>query len=192
MGWYALFVETGKEEQVKKHINNTMSSSNTSIPYELLIAKREVREKKDGMVRTVVKRMFPGYILLETEEILKFYLKLKTTRCEHYFGVLRNGSYFKEVRLEEISNIIYMSNSDGVIGSSDVFVENDRILVKKGPLTNYDGFIKKVDRRKHRVKVLFMFNGEKHYIDLSVNFIDKFDDSISNKEIPFFASKYFL
>ena len=37
-----------------------------------------------------------------------------------------------------------------------------------------------------------MFNGEKHYIDLSVNFIDKFDDSMSNKEIPFFASKYFL
>ncbi len=84
MGWYALFVETGKEEQVKKHIHNTMSFSNASIPYELLIAKREIREKKDGIVRTVVKRMFPGYILLETEEILEFYSRLKTTRCEHY------------------------------------------------------------------------------------------------------------
>ena len=136
--------------------------------------------------------MFPGYILLETERILEFYSRLKTTRCEHCFGVLRNGGYFIEVKLEEILNIIYMSDSDGVIGSSDVFVENDKIVVTKGPLTNYNGYIKKVDRRKHCVKVLFMFNGEKHYIDLSVNFIDKFDDSISSKEIPFFANKYFL
>ena len=45
MGWYALFVETGKEEQVKKHIHNTMSSSDASISYELLIAKREIRRK---------------------------------------------------------------------------------------------------------------------------------------------------
>jgi transcriptional antiterminator NusG len=192
MGWYALFVETGKEEQVKKHIHNTMSSSDASIPYELLIAKREIREKKDGMVRTVVKRMFPGYILLETESILEFYLRLKTTRCEHYFGILRNGGYFKEVRLEEISNIVYMTDINGVIGSSDIFIENDRIIVKKGPLTNYDGFIKKIDRRKHRVKVLFIFNGEKHYIDLSVNFIEKYDDNNSGKEIPFFTNKYFL
>ena len=191
MGWYALFVETGKEEQVKKHINKTMSSSDASIPYELLIAKREIREKKDGMVRTVVKRMFPGYILLETESILEFYLRLKTTRCEHYFGILRNGGYFKEVRLEEISNIIYMSDSDGVIGSSDVFVENGRIIVTNGPLKNYDGFIKKIDRRKHRVKALFMFNGERHYIDLSVNFIKKYNENISGKEIPFFTNYIF-
>lgn len=66
--------------------------------------------------------MFPGYILLETENILNFYLALKTKRSEHFFGILRQGNYFKEVRLEEISNIIYMIDSDGLIGSSDVLL----------------------------------------------------------------------
>lgn len=187
MGWYTLFVETGKEEQVKNYINNTMGSS---ISYELLIVKRKIREKKDGIVRTVEKRMFPGYILLETERILEFYSSLKTIRCEHYFGVLRNGGNFNEVRLEEISNIIYMSDSDGVIGSSDIFVEKDRVIVTKGPLKNYDGFIQKIDRRKQRIKVLFLFNGEKHFIDLSANFIEKYSN-IGGKEIPFYTNKSF-
>ncbi len=190
MGWYALFVETGKEEEVKKQINSIMKYEDADFPYELLIAKREIKEKRDGLLETVIKRMFPGYILLQTEQILDFYLKTK--RCDHLIGILRHGSFFKEVRLEEISNIVYMTDTNGVIGSSDIFIENDRIIVTKGPLANYDGFIKKIDRRKHRVKVLFMFNGEKHYIDLSANFINKLDDSNLNKEIPFLANEYFL
>lgn len=32
-----------------------------------------------------------------------------------------------------------MTDSDGVIGSSDVFIENDRILVTKGPLKTMTG-----------------------------------------------------
>ena len=84
-----------------------------------------------------------------------------------------------------------MTDSDGVIGSSDVFVENDRILVTKGPLAKYDGFIKKIDRRKNRVTALFMFNGAQHYIDLSVNFIEKYNDDMFGKDIPFFANYYF-
>ena len=191
MGWYALFVETGREEQVKKHIHNTMDPSAVGIPFELLIAKREVRERINDSFVTIVKRMFPGYILLETENILDFYLKIKRKRSEHFLGILRHGGYFKEIRLEEISNIIYMTDSDGVIGSSDVFVENDRIIVTKGPLKNYDGFIKKIDRRRQRITALFLFNGANHYIDLSVNFIEKYDNSVSGKDIPFFANYCF-
>jgi transcriptional antiterminator NusG len=191
MGWYALFVETGREEQIKKHIQNTMNHSSVGIPYELPIARREVRERINGDFAVVAKRMFPGYILLKTENILDFYLKVKAKRSEHFLGILRHGGYFKEIRLEEISNIIYMTDSDGVIGSSDVFVENDRIIVTKGPLAKYDGFIKKIDRRRHRITALFMFNGAQHYIDLSVNFIEKYDENILGKGIPFFANFYF-
>lgn len=142
MGWYALFVETGKEEDVKEHINDIMCFSSSQIPYQLLIPKRKITEKREGITVTVVRKMFPGYILLQTEQILDFYLMTKG--CYRIFGILRDGSYFKEVRLEEVSNIIYMTDSDGVIGKSDIFVEDDRIIVTNGPLKNYNGFIKKL------------------------------------------------
>lgn len=184
MPWYALFVETGKEEQVRKQINCILSNEGVGFSFKLLIAKRVINEKKNGLMQTVVKKMFPGYILLETDQILDFYNKTK--RCDHLLGILRQESYFKEVKLDEISNIIYMTDTNGVIGSSDIFLDNDRVIVTKGPLKNYDGFIKKVDRRKHRAKVLFLFNGEKHFIELSVNFLEKFTDE-HGKSIPFFS-----
>ena len=59
MSWYALFVETGREEDVKKHIAGMVNSSQSDIQYELLIAKREMRERKNGVVTTVTKRVFP-------------------------------------------------------------------------------------------------------------------------------------
>jgi len=113
-----------------------MEPSAVGIPYELLIARREVRERINGDFVIIAKRMFPGYILLKTENILDFYCKIKTRRSEHFLGILRHGGHFREVRLEEISNIIYMTDSDGVIGRSDVFVENDRIIVTKGRWQN--------------------------------------------------------
>ena len=176
MGWYALFVETGREEHVKKHIHNSLDFSVVGTPYELLIAKREIKERKDGIEQTVEKRMFPGCILLETENILEFHLELMTRRSKYLFGVLRQEGYFKEIALEEVSRIIYMTDSNGVIRSSDIIVENNRIIVTKGPLKNYDGFIKRIDRRKKRVEVLFMFNGAEHFINLSVNVIEKFSN----------------
>ncbi len=186
MGWYAIFVETGKEEEVKKHIMDAMNSGAAGTTFELLIAKREMQEKKGGMVTSVIKKMFPGYILLETEYIQDFYIRLKYHHIEHLFGILRCGSQFKEVGPEEILNIVYMTDSDGVIRSSDIIVDNNKIIVVNGPLMNYDGYIKKVDRRKHRVKLVFIFNGVMHDVDLTVNFIKEYDGN-RGKEIPFYA-----
>lgn len=52
-----------------------------------------------------------------------------------------------------------------------MFVENDIVIVTSGPLCNYTGFIKKIDEHKRRAKVLFKFNGQDHFIDLSINFV---------------------
>lgn len=189
MGWYAIFVMTGKEELVKEEIDRIMSCSETKITYQLIIAKREINERKNGNIRSVIKKLFPGYILLETDNITELYHLIKN--CEYLIDILRRGEYFSEIKLEEIANIVYMADDDGVIGNSDIYVENDRIIVTKGPLKNYDGFIKKIDKRKQRITVLFFFNNKEHFIDLSINIIEKFDDKKIGKTIPFFAYRYY-
>ena len=189
MGWYAIFVMTGKEEQVKEEIDRILSTCDSPITYQLIIAKREINERKNGNIRSVIKKMFPGYILLETDNVLKFYHL--TRQCNYLIDILRHGEYFSEIKLEEIANIVYMMDDDGIIGNSDIYVENDRIIVTKGPLKNYDGFVKKIDKRKRRITVLFFFNNKDHYIDLSINIIEKFDDKKIGKKIPFFAYRYY-
>ena len=62
-----------------------------------------------------------------------------------------------------------MANEEGVIGLSNIVIDNDTVKVIDGPLRNYKGFVVKIDKHKGRARVLFKFNGQDHLIDLSVN-----------------------
>ncbi|GFI55726.1 transcription termination/antitermination protein NusG [Clostridiales bacterium] len=188
MGWHGIFVESGREDDVCMQMTNLLKHLNFT-DYELLVPKRKLKEKRKGVFVEVIKTMFPGYVLIKTNNVWDIFNK--TRHLNSIYKFLHSNSEMQEIRLEEIANIVYMVDEEGVIGISDIYVENDRIVVTKGPLMNYDGFVKKVDRRNHRVKVLFMFNSESHFIDISVNLIDKFQHETA-KEIPFFTSKYYL
>jgi len=113
----------------------------------------------------------------------------QTKSCNHLFGFLRSYDYFHEIDLEEISSFIYMLNDDDTIESSNVFLEDDKIIVTSGPLLEYSGYIKKIDKRKNRAKILFKFSGQDHLIDVSINIIRKLEEIDMKNEIMFFKSR---
>lgn len=176
MNWYAIFVETGKEDIVTQLVRTMLKSDEFASDYDLLVPKREVAERKRGITQTFLKNMFPGYVLLNTSDVFSFYSKARY--FTHIYSVLHNAEHFREIELSEISNIIYMADEHGVIGKSDIFVEDDRVIVTRGPLLHYDGYITKIDCRKERAKVLFQFDGSSHLVDLSVNLLENIDDSV--------------
>jgi transcriptional antiterminator NusG len=69
--------------------------------------------------------------------------------------------------------IVAMVDERGVIGRSDIFVGDDRVIVTSGPLPHYEGHISRIDRRKGRARVLFQFDGQRRYADLAVNLLEK-------------------
>lgn len=60
-------------------------------------------------------------------------------------------------------------------------IENDRVKLLSGPLKHYQGYIKKIDQRKQRAKVLFKFNDRDHFIDLSINVLKKDETEFENE-----------
>ena len=177
MGWYAIYVKTGKEDDVCLRIEQLLSEIDYKKQYRLLVPKRRVQEKHQGVYIEKDIVLFPGYVLVETEFVTEFYHTTKA--CKNLYRFLKNGEEFQEIALEEISEIVYMVDEDGIIGISDIYIEDDIVEVTEGPLCNYFGWIKKIDKHKRRAKVLFMFKGQNHLIDLSVNFIRKpTDDEI--------------
>ena len=171
MGWYAIYVKTGREEAVCALIRRTLEQIEYKTPYELLVPKRQIKERHQGGFTEKCSVMFPGYVLIGTEHIADLYTK--TMKCKDLYRFLKSNGEFQEIGLDEISNIVYMADEEGVIGISDIYIENDIVKVTSGPLCRYYGWIKKIDRHKHRAKVLFMFQGHSYLIDLSVNFICK-------------------
>lgn len=187
MGWYAIFVETGMEERVCAEIKQRLRLLNCMSECELLIPRRKLIERHQGIVKEVITKMFPGYILIYTEKIQELYGKVRG--CRHLIKFIHTNDYFAEIKVNEIANIVYMMDDSGIIGPSDIYIENDRVRVISGPLKSYDGYIKKIDKRKHRAKVIFQFNGIDHAIDLSINVIERINMDAFQKEIFFVNSQ---
>lgn len=171
MSWYVIFVETGYEDEFCLYTNKMKSQRYRELQYNLLVPKRKIFERKQGIRREVIKTMFPGYVLLETESILEFYFQAKSS--PHVIRFLRDSSLFLEVKKEEIRQILMMVDSRGLIEISKAFVENDRVRITEGPLMGMEGIILKIDKRKGRAKVRFHLNDNSLLIDLGIEIMKK-------------------
>ncbi len=171
MNWHAVYVQTSKEDIVHKQILKLLEYYNYTEECELIVPKRKLKEQHKGKTIDVYKIMFPGYILVKTNNPWDVYQKVR--QLENLYRFLSSDYQIQEIHQSEIANIINMVDEKGVIGISDIFIENDIIKVTDGPLCNYTGLIKKLDKHKQRVKVLFKFQGQDRLIDLSVNILRK-------------------
>jgi len=166
MAWYAIHVRTGREDAVCEEIRKQVALLGYNAEYELLVPKRKLQERRQGEFVEVIRTMFPGYVLAQSEDIREF--ANVVTRGKGIFRFLQNEGEFQEIRLEEISAIVYMTDEAGVIGPSEALLEGDLITVVSGPLKGCEGLIKKIDKHHRRAKVEFWLDGRRHQIDLAV------------------------
>jgi transcriptional antiterminator NusG len=166
MAWYAIHVKTSRENAVCEAIRKQAVLAGYAAEYKLLVPKRKLPEKREGVYVEVLRIMFPGYVLVESEEIQEF-AKI-VTKAKGIFRFLQSEGEFQKIRLEEISAIVYMTDETDVIGASKVIAEGGYIEVVSGPLKGYEGKIKRIDKHRRRAKVEFLFDGDKHLIDLGI------------------------
>ena len=167
MAWYAVHVRIGNEDEVCEKIRKKLANAGYDKAYRLLVPKRKLLERHNGLFVEMVRTMFPGYVLVESEDI-RGVAKL-TKSCKGIFRYLESEGEFQEIRLEEVSAIVYMTDEAGVIGSSEVLLEGDVIEVTNGPLRGYEGLIKRIDKHHRRASVLFFLDGRQHFISLAVS-----------------------
>jgi transcriptional antiterminator NusG len=192
MGWYALYVETGSEDIVQKYLKLLFCQKDL---YSC-VPKRLVPEKRSGKFYSVVKTLFPGYLLIHTKMTPSLYYELKKIpRC---YRVLRNSSFeldkiyrrpqrriglpfgeegstdahyddfFSEIDEEEIRQILNLINDECIIGYSNVIVENSKVYVRSGPLYGMEGIINKIDKRKRRAQIALDFFGGERLIEVGI------------------------
>lgn len=175
MSWYVIHVETGYEDVVCQYIDKVKDYMFEGLKYNLLVPKRKIFERNQGIRKEVIRRMFPGYVLIETDNILDFYIRAKDG--PHILRFLKARDYFHEVGSDEIRQIIHMADNKGLIDVSQAFMVNDKIIISHGPLLGREGIIRKIDKRKGRAKVEFYINNKLLLIDLGIDIIRKTEKS---------------
>jgi transcriptional antiterminator NusG len=170
MNWYALFVATGKEEYVAKWLHILFSE----LSVITLIPKRMLIERRHGKMEQVVRKMFPGYLLVNMDMNPRIYSMLK--KVPALFRILNSGECYTEIPQEEIICIRRLLCDSDVLDCSKIYFVNSRVVVKSGPLEGMEGTIKAVYRRKQRAKIAVNFLGLTKEIDVGIEMIDPKQD----------------
>lgn len=153
---YVIWTTTGKEDLIKKEFE-------TIVPQELYrdikIFTRERKLKYHGVWQMRKERLFPGYLFLEAdpEKIQDIQMALK--RATEFSMVLKSGNELVPIREEEERFIRRLAGDTTNVTVSIGVIENEKVIIKEGPLIGMEGMIKHIDRHKRMALLeVEMFN----------------------------------
>lgn len=163
--WHALHVKTGTEDKVKERLNFIFSNKDLKI----VVPKRKMKERKNGIVRYRLRTLIPGYVLMKGFIGIEEYYSLK--RIPDLIKILRDESCILKIDEHEMNLVTRLMCNKEIIETSSIYMDGDRIVVVDGPLVGMEGLIESINKRKERVKVRVDFIGEARIVELSISML---------------------
>lgn len=165
MKWYVIKVVTGKEKKMKETIENEFRHNGLDkFVSRLLVPSQKVVQIRNGKKYNIEKNFFPGYILVECEDIKELEGGLK-----HIQGV---SSVLKDpLKQSEVDRILGKENE--VQDTSNNFYINQQVKIIEGPFASFLGSIKELNEDKKKVKLAVLIFGRETLLDLTFQQIEK-------------------
>ena len=160
--WYVVHTYSGYENKVKANIEKTIEN-NKHLAEQILevrVPMQDVVEIKNGAKKTVPKKMFPGYVLLNMEMNDDTWYVVRNTRG--VTGFVGPGS--KPVPLTEAEMKPLGIKSDNV---SIDFAEGDSIAVVAGVWKDTVGVVQKLDYGKQTATINVEMFGRETPVEIS-------------------------
>ena len=131
--------------------------------FQVVVPTEEEVELKDGQRRTIERRVFPGYILVEM--ILdedSWYVVRNTPGVTGFVG---SGNKPTPLRQDEVDKII--KRMDAEVPKIKVsFKVGQKVRIVEGPFEDFMGTVDEIDLERARVRVLVNFFGRETPIEL--------------------------
>ena len=167
--WYVVHTYSGYENKVKTDLEKTVKNRELEeYFFDIIVPMEEQIEIKDGVKKTNLKKVFPGYVLIKmivTEET--WYIVRNTRGATGFVG---SGTEPIPLTDEEIRKM----------GFEDIPVKidysvNDNVQILGGPLNGYTGIVQEINKEKNKVKVLVSMFGRETPVELEFSQVQKID-----------------
>ncbi len=165
--WYVIHTYSGYENKVKANLEKAVENRGLQdLIFEIKVPMEEQIEEKDGKKKAVMRKIFPGYVMIKMIITDDSWYVIRNTRG--VTGFVGPGSKpvplsDNEVRSMGVENIPI--RLDAEIG--------DNVRVTKGPLENFIGSIEEIFPEKQKVRVLVSMFGRDTPVELEYNQIQK-------------------
>ncbi len=163
-GWYVIHTNSGYEDQVSDSLLQRVESFGMQDKiFNVIVPKEKEIEIKNGKRRTVEKRIFPGYVMVEmivTDE--SWYVVRNTPNVTGFIGL---GVRPTPMSPQEVDRIKKRMGVDEPKYNIEL-ATGDLVQIKDGALKGFEGKITEVDTDKGRVKVLVSMFGRETPVTL--------------------------
>ena len=166
--WYVVHTYSGYENKVKANIEKTIENRNLQEEIlEVRVPMQDVMELKNGVRKTVQKKMFPGYVLINMIMNDDTWYVVRNTRG--VTGFVGPGS--KPVPLTEAEMKPLGIKVDNITID---FGEGDTIVVVAGAWKNTVGVVQRIDFNKQAVTINVDMFGRDTPVEISFAEVRKF------------------
>mgnify|MGYP003299832999 CR=1 FL=1 len=173
--WYVVNTVSGYEYKVKEKLEMMIVNSpeiQESI-FRVIVPEQTIVEYKDGVKKERIKKMFPGYVLVEmimSDEV--WFIVRNTQGVTGFIGSSGKGAKPFPLTEQEVDRIL------GSMGMSRLDIANelkegDKVEVISGPFANMFGIVKKVDIEHAMLEVALDLFGQETIVELEFSQISK-------------------
>lgn len=172
--WYVVHTYSGYENKVKTNLEKRVESMGMEDKiFRVLVPMEEEIENKDGNKKSVLKKVFPGYVIVEmvmTDD--SWYVVRNTPGVTRFVGSAGAGSKPTPLLDEEVKAILKQM---GIVeGRPKVdFSIKENIKVTDGPFKDFVGYIEEINAEKQKLKVLVNMFGRETPIELDFTQVEK-------------------
>ena len=172
--WYVVNTYSGHENKVKEKLEMRASTMGLEdYIFRVVVPEQTEVEIKGGKTKEKVKKMFPGYILVEmimTDEA--WFIVRNTPGVTGFIGSSGKGAKPFPLTPMEVDKIL------GSMGMSRLDIANelaigDSVKVIDGPFTNMFGKITSIDFEKQQLEVALDLFGQETNVELGLAQISK-------------------
>jgi len=159
MQWYVLRVASGQEDRVRRGLESRVKARGVEakIP-RILVPTETVTEIRGNSKRTIRRKIYPGYVIVEMEmEEGTWSLVRETPGVGDFIG---SHGKAEPMAQEEVQKLLGQVSKETEKPKVNIeFKKGDAVKIKEGPFENYDGVIEEVDAAQGTVTVIItVFN----------------------------------
>lgn len=164
--WYVIHTYAGYERKAKQNLELRIESMGMQDQiFQVIVPTEEEIEIKDGQRRTVERRIFPGYILVEM--LLNDTSWDVVRNTPGVTGFVGMGSEPTPLRGEEVEKIVKRMEAEAPAVKVS-FRPKESVRIIDGPFADFMGTVEELNLAKGKVRVLVSFFGRETPIELDL------------------------
>ena len=172
--WYVVNTYSGHENKVKEKLEmRTNSMGMENYIFRVIVPETKEEVEKDGKVKERVKKLFPGYILVEmimTDEA--WFIVRNTPGVTGFIGSSGKGAKPTPLQPYEVDKILGSMGMTRLEAGTDLQPGN-KVKAIAGPFNGMEGKIDSLDLANNKVMVLLDLFGQETSVEVMISEIER-------------------